>query len=178
MPPYYCLEELTNDRFRCKLCDTGPMNRDILNVHLNGKQHMRKLQHRRPLELQKQNHRITTTLTYKGRIDRLRHPVWRSHVQSLLFCFITGTSNIMSQAPIKRFLAKYELMEITSLLELAILKYAICDNMTFSTMQEVHDYRALDGSFDRRDFLKTRRITCGAGSIIPLVIEFLPKTKI
>ena len=67
----------------------------------------------------------------------------------------------------------YEKKEKASLVELAILKASICDNIYFDSLQEIRDYSILEKDFEPYRFIKERRIICGSEVIVPLVMAFL-----
>lgn len=156
--------------FRCHLCDTGWMTKGPAKLHFNGRRHEKKW---RALKAEQEEERkIIIENAMLARVNNLGHDLWRRHVEQLIFDYVfenIGTD--FSEA--QKVLSKYELMEKTSLLELAIVKHNICDQLTFSTMQEVFDYEALEEEFDRKELLNSRRITCGSDVIIRNVMPFL-----
>eukprot|EP01083_Nonionella_stella_P161601 529574_1 len=68
---------------------------------------------------------IAIATSLQPRINTLGHTAWQQHVQSLLYSRIMNTDEGVSDSLVKRYLAKYELMERTSLLELVVLKHEV-----------------------------------------------------
>ena len=158
--------------FRCLLCDTGVMTTGTAKAHFNGRRHEKKW---RALKVeQEEERRSIIENAMLTRVNRLGHDSWREHMDELMKQYIyLGNNGIDRFSKAHSVLSKYELMEKTSLLELAIVKQNICDQLTFSTMQEVIDYQALEEGFDQTEFLNSRRITCGSDVIIRNVMPFL-----
>jgi hypothetical protein len=159
----------------CKLCGTGWMHKKSAGRHFNSSRHESKYN---AVKRQQQAHEhvqagIAIATSLQPRINTLGHTAWQQHVQSLLYSRIMNTDEGVSDSLVKRYLAKYELMERTSLLELVVLKHEVQNDGTFSSMQEVYDYKALEDGFDPQAFLKVKRVTCGSDVIIPLVMKFL-----
>lgn len=170
------LMEIEYNLITCKLCNTGPMTKRTVFGHLNGKTHRKNLKSSNAQkilsvlrDLKKRNYRVPNLLP---RINQLGFSRWRYDSLSLLYTFITHTTSANYEIT-AQCLAKYERMEITSLLELAIVKYTVCTDTGFSSMQEVYDYNAHENGFDQHAFLRSQRITCGSNVIIPLVMKYL-----
>ena len=123
---------------------------------------------------QEQNHKAIISKDLLPRINQLGFSGWKHHLKSLLFDFMAD-SDVSNCEIAEKHLVKYERMETTSLLELAILKHKVCADAAFSSMQEVYDYVALEGEFNSQAFLRSQRMTCGSNVIIPLVVEYLWK---
>jgi len=83
-----------------------------------------------------------------------------------------AVTKVGSPLEINKLYLKYCRMEVTSLLELIIWKASICGDI-FLTLQEVHDYKALDEDFDPLGYIRDKHITSGVEVIVPLVTSFL-----
>jgi hypothetical protein len=106
-----------------------------------------------------------------SRVTKLGLESWRNAVRSVMLDFCCGTC---SESKVRREIAKFERKEAISLLELAIWeKHIVSDGLFFSSVQEMHEYQILEEGFNPREFAAQLRISSGAQSIIPRVLEFL-----
>lgn len=80
---------------------------------------------------------------------------------------------IDSEKKVTDILEKYERMERSSLLELAIWKARICDGVIFRSVNEMQEYKILDEEFDSSAYSKKMRVINGSDVTIPRVLEFL-----
>jgi hypothetical protein len=174
---------------RCDLCGTGSMLKRSPSIasHFNGSRHRIryhtvKRNQERKMVSQMVGQKIEATQCLNARTDQLGLASWKRHVHSHMYLnACNGEPHILASCTesftnILKLLEKYETMELTSLLELAILKHAVCSRYGFSSMQELYDYKALEDDFDPSEFLRSQGITCGSNVIIPLVMKFLLKS--
>ena len=161
------IERMGRYHVRCTLCSTGDMHK---NCALS---HFRSWGHRYAVEKEEQETRLHSSMLPTGaRIAIcLGSEVWKRNIKALIYDFVYA--NIGSAEHIKRQYELYCRMEKTSLLELALWKASICDDVHFETLQDVYDYSALEENFEPVDFVRQKRITSGVEVIIPRVMEFL-----
>ena len=89
---------------------------------------------------------------------------------------LTGTRSelyAVIKKNVENIFKKYQKLEITSLLELALWKANIVDNIFFSSMAEMREYSILEPTFHVDEHVKEKKITCGSSVVIPLVCSFL-----
>lgn len=163
--------------YRCLLCSTGGMHKNVVSRHFNGSGHASRYHYVVEMEIERLRMRsawskLQDMKTLETRVDSLGSSIWRLHVKELMFDHVS--SEIVPTQ--KFYLAKleaYEQMERISLLELAIWKSKICDGLVFSSVLEMREYSVLEENFDSKEYAKNLRITSGCAIIIPRVLEFL-----
>ena len=158
-----------NGQVQCKLCGTGGMYKSSRMSHFLGSGHAMMYNDIQKLELKL--NRLDKVLQSEARVRKLGSIHWQRHVKSLMFEYTS--QGVVPIGEWSQFLTKYERMERTSLLELAIWKARICDGLFFQSLEQVHEYKLLDSSFDEVAYRKNLRFLSGAEVIIPLVVEFL-----
>ena len=180
---------------RCLLCRTGWMFRKP-GKHFHGSTHRKKYYAVKRAEEEAQAAEATRTRnagclstvewfqSYVGRVASLGLPQWQHHVQSQLFrSFFPSASNgstICANGMTEEqkhstleLILKYERMEVTSLLELALWKASIVSSGLFLSVHEMKEYPILDREFDAREYAARKREACGSAGVIPLVMTFL-----
>jgi hypothetical protein len=170
------VEVYTDANVRCLLCDTGQMKgRRNIAAHFRGASHerqyngvRRKEEEQRTLQILKANAEKTKSM--EGRVNSLGIEKWRSHCKVLMYEHVVHSQ---PEAIFMNALEKYEQMERSSLLELAIWKSRICDGLVFFHVDEMRQYPALDEDFDPTGYAQNLRTTSGSAIIIPRVMEFL-----
>ena len=135
----------------CERCDTGRFVAFSLSApsqsDISGRRHTMKLQ--KVEDKKRMSRRVEVTKQAEKYVAPLGLQRWKWHMKSLFYDFImNGDPDKESATNIDVKFGHYYAMEITSLLELAIWKQSILRGF-FDEMQEVHDYAALDGQFDK-----------------------------
>ena len=127
-----------------------------------------------------------------NRLNRLGLTQWKQHVLRRMDFMVEWQDIVMAHEADARELrehqakeicievSKYEMMEVTSLVELALWKMKCLSgfetnsgNRTFDSMEDIFAFEQEDDSFVAADYIKECRITCNADSIIPNIIPFL-----
>lgn len=155
---------------RCLLCQTGYMPANGAKHHFNGSKHSAAFHRVKNLENEYVEKEIFM-VTVQNRLENLGLDVWRWRVKAALYDVSRGARKDF--LAVLRMLERYEIMEILSLLELALWKAQICDGLTFSSVQEMREYQILDENFDPTNFAMEMRAISGSAVIIPLVKSFL-----
>jgi hypothetical protein len=114
-------------KYRCELCDKI-LPKLVLKHHCQSKSHVSRVKQVQRMQC---NPAVRKTAAYQRRIDGLGLPAWQEDVQAKLYWVLLyqdvseRPQVIQMKAAADAILAKYERMEIVSLLELAVWK-AIC----------------------------------------------------
>ena len=106
------------------------------------------------------------------RQNELGHEQWRNKIGNMMIEYIIGKDALILNRIHEHF-EKYEMMETTSLIELACWKVKLFDGFAFSTMQDVDNYKTLENGFNPIAYKEECRIFSGSEVIIPNVLEFL-----
>lgn len=185
--------EIHGSDVTCLLCDTGNMHKKEASRHFNGKRHASKYNQTFKdqqdfLQTKERNECIATKvgiacIVGRQNINKLGHSVWKHHMKSLLYSYI---SNECTMDVVCQYLAKYDLMERTSLLELTILR-------NYRIQQTNHDKKlpsttSTDDDDDKlfsnkepnknTNSFTTSRIVCGCHIIIPLVLQYIDERNV
>ena len=166
---------MSGSGFICVQCNTGKMNQNGTEKHVNGQKHQKKLRYER---WKNRVSHVTGRQDQVTKTDRLGLVRWRQHMKELLFDYIftTHAYACADASPIQRQLMKYTMLEKTSLLELAVWK-ASClwfdSSTSFHTMQGILDQCAMEESFDPVAYKAERRFTVSIAIIMRGVIMFL-----
>lgn len=169
------------------LCGTGWMTKAFRGSHFHGRRHRKRynaLIQIQALEIQKRelverkdnfyekyNDRFTALSKFDSRVSLLGLEKWQWKMNDLRYKHIF-TDKPLSFDNNEEQLVKYENMERTSLLELAIWKKKLLGD-TFFTIDVIHEYRNVDDSSNFKHYAYQVCIRCGMEVIIPCVISFL-----
>lgn len=166
----------------CELCCTGWMNRSQRKAHFNGSRHATNYNSVKRLEEEERRERrrledislsVTRMMLLEPRVEQLGLEKWRDAVKSAMYDFTRNAGPDALYDNVERLISKYERMEVASLLELALWKYAVLNGEMFSSLVEVREYPVLDETFDVEAYLREARICGGSDSIVPRVLAFL-----
>lgn len=160
----------------CLMCNTGGMHHKVASKHFQGSHHLARFNQVKALkdkhEEVRRRYKDCYVRSLQQRVDHLGLAKWKDTVKVLLYDFSYGDI-FQAGLEAEQVLAKYEKMERLSLLELAIWKCKICDGVTFSSIQEMREYKILEEGFDPTQFAQELRLVSGSPVIIPLVASFL-----
>lgn len=152
------------------------MNTGTRSKHFHGKQHEKKYNRIKQIEIEIERERLKdlevrvfVSGTFETRIARLGLQKWRESLRASLYRYIRGDALAKTDATMQ----KYEKMERLSLLELAILKSKAEDGVFFRDLNEIREQQALDPKFCASAYLKDKRVLCGCEVIVPAVAKFL-----
>lgn len=159
------------EKSRCLICRTGPMVPNNSKIHFRSRRH----QKRHALVRQCQQKQRSTSEILAHNLDgavlrNIHHSPWRSMVKCSMYDFLMKFQTLEK---CHLLFAKILRMESMTLLELALSKLNIVDNLIFSTMQEMREYPILESTFDIPTYIYDMRVNSGAQVVIPLVLEFL-----
>ena len=170
-----------NDMFICLICNTGSMHEKVLSSHCNGCGHKFSLRHERLKDRARRvdgGTQFTKGKYMHSRINSLGLLSWRQDIKEKLYDYIFDEGEFVFDIPfsIERQLEKYQMLEKTSLLELAVWKASCLSfdgSMNFHTMQDILDQWAMDESFDPAAYKQERRFNGSMAVIMRCVLPFL-----
>lgn len=156
----------------CVLCETGTMTgKKTVLSHVNGSWHSRNCFTFDIAERAKKARDL-----YNPRIEKLGLSRWRREVRALLYQYITSNNSVTSDAALgqaDKLLARFETMEKLSLLELAVWKASLTNDVFFTSMDDLDAYWTLELGFSPVAYKNDRRVTSGITVIIQNVLPFL-----
>ena len=168
------IEKSSSKEIRCKLCGTGKMPRHNYMKHICGLKHRSRMEEIRTANQQSRKYGSGDPL-FLFNLDFVDYPKWKIILKSHMFDYLNSgeSSKDIQLRKLRSQLHKYEQMEVTSLLELAIWKAKIISNGEFDSVPDMKEYVALDQNFNPKTYANDLRMTCGSQVIIPQVMKFL-----
>ena len=173
----------------CRLCLTDWMSKAETKAHFNGTVHAQRYRDilvaqenkdrqdaereaSRPAEIKEA---VEQTEQLMRRVNRLGSQDWIDSMKLSLFDYIMGDGNRSPRrwTRIEQKLKRYMYMERLSLLELAVIKGAICDGTYFLSMAVFRQSQEERENGDPDEFFQALRSKSGCQVICPLVGEFL-----
>jgi hypothetical protein len=161
--PY--VESFNDGTSRCLLCDTGFMYRETRRSHFSGQRHAQRYNYLRQQEELVFRHSMFRI--NEKRIERLGSTKWKYDLKVIALNFLTAEHAMISD--FEANLDKFERMEVSSLLELAIWKAFKCTDASTC----LQDFTKGEDCKHKTEFVRFHNTGCEV--IIPLVLEFLGK---
>lgn len=168
------IEKSSSEEIYCKLCHTGKMTSHTYRKHLRGLRHRSRMNEIRSSNQESRKYGTGDPL-FLFNLDFIEYPKWKIILKSHMFDYLNSHkySKDIQLRKLRSQLNKYEKMELSSLLELAIWKAKIISTAEFDSVQDMKEYVTLDQNFNPQTYANDLRMTCGCQVIIPQVMKFL-----
>ena len=122
-------------QIQCLMCNTGPIRPRNAQYHFQSERHQKR--HALVNSVQRKDRTRSELLAHNlqgALVEHIDHGPWRSVVKCSMYEFLMRFQSIDQ---CHQVFAKVLRMESMSLLELALWKAKICDDLTFSSMHEM-----------------------------------------